>query len=231
MIVLIGIGIAVLIGLVIYFSWLAEKKRREALSQLATRMGLAYYPVDPLGIPALLAGIPMFCRGHSRLARNVLRGTVRSRDLILFDFKYTTTETRTDSKGRTSTRQVDHWFSACVHPLECPLPYLLIRPEGFFDKVADFFGFEDIDFESDEFSRKFRVKSDDRKFAYDVCHPRMMEWLLANRGWHLELVSGYLVVTAGERTWTPEEFTSAIDFALTFFDQIPQFVWKERLAR
>jgi hypothetical protein len=231
LIVLLGIlGIAV-IGAIAYFSWLAEKKRREALFALAVSLGCEYSIEDPLNIPSLLSNIKLFTQGHSREAKNVIRGKVAGRDVLAFDFKYETTETSTDSKGHTTTRDVDHWFSACLHPLECPLPYLMIRPEGFLDKVAGFFGFEDIDFESDEFSRKFQVKSDDRKFAYDVCHPRMMEWLLANRGWHIEFISGYMVLTTGEQTWTPESFRAAIDFTTTFLNQIPQFVWQDRMGR
>ena len=231
LIVLLGIlGIAV-IGAIAYFSWLAEKKRREALFALAVSLGCEYSIEDPLNIPSLLSNIKLFTQGHSREAKNVIRGKVAGRDVLAFDFKYETTETSTDSKGHTTTRDVDHWFSACLHPLECPLPYLMIRPEGLLDKVAGFFGFEDIDFESDEFSRKFQVKSDDRKFAYDVCHPQMMSWLLANAGnFSIELIDSSLVLTTGRR-WSTPEFHSALCFSARFFELIPEHVWREYRER
>jgi hypothetical protein len=224
--ILIIIGAIALIIVFAYLGHLAEKKRREALAALAASCGLTYSLEDPLDLPGRLGHIHAFNRGHDRKAKNVLEGTWQGREVVAFDFKYTTTETSTNSKGHTTTREVDHWFSACVHPLELSFPSLSIRPEGFFDKIGDFLGFDDIDFESDEFSRRFRVTSDDRKFAYDVCHPRMMEWLLARRGWHMELVGGCFVLTDGG-TWKPEKFRAALDFTAQFFAQIPEFVWRE----
>jgi len=43
------------------------------------------------------------------------------------------------------------------------------------------FGYQDINLESAEFSKTFCVRSPDKKFAYDVCNAKMMEYLLANR--------------------------------------------------
>jgi hypothetical protein len=204
-------------GVAAYFGYRAQQKRREALAQFAMLSGLSFDADDPFNLPGRLGHIDAFSRGHSREASNVLHGVYGTREVVAFDYEYVT--------GSGKDRHTYH-FSSCVHPLECRFPALMIRPEGFFDKVADFFGFEDIDFESDEFSRKFRVKSANRKFAYDVCHPQMMEWLLANRGWQLELVGGYFVLMTDER-WEPEKFRSALDFTVKFFEMIPEFVWRE----
>lgn len=66
-------------------------------------------------------------------------------------------------------------------------PELLIFREGWFSKLAQWLGYADIDFESAEFSRKFIVRSPDKKFAYDVCHAKMMEYLLRNDDLNLEM--------------------------------------------
>jgi len=223
--VLLIIGVIALVAVGAYLGWLWEKKRREALRKMAGALGLSFCGGDVHNLPWKLGHIHTFNRGHSQEAKNVVHGTYRGREIFAFDFKYTTTHTSTDSKGRTTTRNVNHRFSACVHPVECRFPGLAIRPEGIFDKVADFFGFDDIDFESDEFSRKFRVTSEDRKFAYDICHARMMEWLLTSRRWKIEMVGGYFVVH-NDRRWKPEEFHSAMSFTWKFFELIPDFVWR-----
>jgi len=207
----------VVAAVAVYLGWLWEKKRREALFQIAQLTGLSFDPRDPFNLPARLGHIDAFNRGHSQEASNVLHGEYGGRQVVAFDYRYVT--------GSGKNRHTYH-FSACLHPLECRFPGLAIRPEGLLDKVGDFLGFEDIDFESDEFSRSFRVKSDNRKFAYDVCHPQMMEWLLADRGWHLEFTGGYFVLTT-DRRWTPEMFRAAFDFTVKFFDMIPEFVWKQ----
>ena len=77
------------------------------------------------------------------------------------------------------------------------------------DKIAGALGFHDINFESSEFSRKFHIKCADKKFAYDVIHPRMMEFLLAaaQRG-DIEPVmiyGGCCLMTDGRTTWKADE--------------------------
>lgn len=59
--------------------------------------------------------------------------------------------------------------------------------EGIFSKIAQAVGYDDIDFESHEFSRKYCVRSRNKKFAYDICNPRMIEYLLANRDLTIEI--------------------------------------------
>jgi hypothetical protein len=88
--------------------------------------------------------------------------------------------------------------------LEQSFPELTIAPEGIFSKVAQAFGYDDIDFESHEFSRKFCVRSRDKKFAYDVCHARMIEYLLANNDLSIEIENSALAI-AYSGVLKPEE--------------------------
>jgi hypothetical protein len=53
-----------------------------------------------------------------------------------------------------------------------------MRSESLFDRVASWVGYEDINFESDEFSRRYHVACDDRRFAYDILHARLIDYLL-----------------------------------------------------
>ncbi len=75
-----------------------------------------------------------------------------------------------------------HSRSFALFQLDLParLPVLTISPERRKLAVYSELDYADISFESNVFSRKFRVKSNDKKFAYDVCHPRMIEYLLAH---------------------------------------------------
>jgi hypothetical protein len=40
------------------------------------------------------------------------------------------------------------------------------------------FGYGDIKFESAEFSKTFCLRTPDKKFAYDACNAKMIEYLL-----------------------------------------------------
>ena len=69
---------------------------------------------------------------------------------------------------------------------------LIIRPENFLDKIAEFVGFDDIDFELTEFSSKFYVKAPDRKWAYEVLHQATMEFLLESPRFTLEMAGPWV---------------------------------------
>ncbi|MGB0685928.1 MAG: hypothetical protein ACPGQD_07090, partial [Planctomycetota bacterium] len=85
-----------------------------------------------------------------------------------------------------------------VHP-PWQTPPLLIRPEGVWDKLKGAIGFDDIDFESVDFSNAYTVRSRDRKLAFDFCHTGMMEYLLAHRGTALELEGNTLALFVDRR--------------------------------
>ena len=68
------------------------------------------------------------------------------------------------------------------------LPPLSVDPENFLDRFVGRLTDNDIDLESEDFNRAFTVSCPDRKFASDVLHPQMMEFLLEHRqvGWRFE---------------------------------------------
>ena len=80
----------------------------------------------------------------------------------------------------------------------------------------------DIDFESEEFSRTFWVKGSDRKYVYDVVHPRMMRFLLDGPRPPVEIVDDGCLVLDGRSRWSPEEFRAWIRWADAFFDHWPE---------
>ena len=219
------IGIA-LVATIAYFSWLAEKKRREEMTALAAQLGLRFSAADDHSHDDEYAQFEIFRRGHSRVARNTLSGSLQLFEqdcrLLAGDFRYKVTS-GTGKNRRTTTYRFSYLIA---HP-PWQTPALLIRPEGVFDKIKGVFGFDDIDFESAEFSRKFYVKSSDKRFAYDVLHPRMMEFLLAERPPMIDIEDGALCLSAGSRRWDPARFRREIQFLQQFCEHWPRHLIKD----
>ncbi len=218
--------IVVVVGGVIAFgvySYLKAKKRREDLGRIAGELGLEFNAVDPLDIANRYEHLEPLAQGHNRRAYNVVHGQRDDNFITAFDYVYYTTQTSTDSQGKTTSREVAHYFSAVIFQMGTVFPPLFIRPENFLDKIASAVGFDDIDFESAEFSRRFFVKSGDKKFAYDVIHPRMMEYLLKQPGWTLQLEGVDFLIHTGAML-KPDEFAAGIHHAEAFLKQIPDFV-------
>ena len=161
----------------------AGKKRREAMQQLALRLGLRFSPEHDRYMADRYEFLNRLRQGSNRYAYNVLSGCYRDHEIKAFDYHYETHST--DSKGNRQTHH--HCFSFFILELGKAFPELTITKEGFFSKLAQTVGFDDIDFESHEFSRRFAVRSKDKKFAYDFCNARMIDYLLGHPDINIEV--------------------------------------------
>lgn len=218
--VLVMIVVAVLAVLAI-FGGLQERRRRDALAQLARKLGLSFSPGKNFSLPKQIAFIEGLRAGSNRYAFNVMEGDYRGYPALIFDFHY---ETKTQSKNGTSTHH--HYDSYCMlrHPLRSAALY--IYPETFMSRIGQAFGAADIDFESDEFSRAFVVKSPDKKLAYDLCHPRMMELLLKHRKLSVEIENG-LLATGYTGRMLPQSVESRLALVAEIRSHFPQYLLKE----
>jgi hypothetical protein len=201
----------------VVFSYLAAKKRREAMVAYAAGRGWRFEAEQPLLVDRFTG--PPFGLGFGRRAYNVLYGSHESRDLVSFDYEYKTQTTN----GKQTTTHV-HRFSVLGLSMGIHMPALSVDPENFLDRFVGRLTSNDIDLESEEFNRSFTVSCPDRKFASDVLHPQMMEFLLQHRqvGWRFEQDS-MLMVADGQRTPAQIDATIAVMDGIT--DRVPEFVW------
>lgn len=183
--------ILLVIGLAI-FSYLQEKKRREALQAIALQLGFSFSPDKDHSFADQYGFLNHMDDGSNRYACNIMQGTANDgSSCSIFDYHYETHST--DSKGRRTTHH--HYFSIFTLILPKSFPELEIKPEGLFSKLGQALGFDDIDFESMEFSKRYQVKSDDKKFAYDFCNAQMIDCLLRQQDLIIEVESNVLAIT------------------------------------
>lgn len=229
LVILVVGGFIALIGFVAYLSWKAEQKRRQELEALAHELGLRFHEGKDSDHDDEYEQFEIFRRGHSRVAMNTLSGALdlfaQRCEVRCGDFRYKVTR----SNGKSTSTTTYNFSYLIVHP-PWDTPPLLIRPEGLFDKIKGAFGFDDIDFESIEFSKKFYVQSGDKRFAYDVLHPRMMEFLLAQDPPMLDIEDGALCLSDGERRWDPAGFRHQIAFLRKFCELWPRHLVKDLQA-
>ena len=229
--VLMFAGVAALMVVIVIYSVRASRARKEAFASLAQQMGMVYTPQADRSHDDRYPQFEVFRRGSRRAAYNTISGDC---DLptgtgfaVMGDYRYTT-ESGT-GKDRKSTTH--HFSYLIVHLPHLSTPDLDIRPENLFDKIAGVFSDTDIDFESEEFSRKFHVACADRKFAYDICHPRMMEFLLASRPPAVDVERGAVCLTGGAGLWKPEQFEQQLGWFTAFLELWPEHVVRDLEAR
>ncbi len=214
------IAFVLLIAVAGYFSHLAAKKRREEMHALAGNLGLTYDPENDYSFDERYAFIRKLCQGNNRYGFNILRGIYKNQHVYAFDYHYETKST--DSKGKRTTHH--HYFSFFILHFDGNFPELLISREGFFSKIGQFFGFDDIDFESAEFSRKFLVQSPNKKFAYDICHSQMIEYILANGDLNIEIERDVLTLFFSRRL-EPDQIKYNLDRLITVRDLFPEYLF------
>lgn len=203
----------ILIALIsVVVSLYSAAQRRKALEQLCVMHGWTFSVSDHIGLTCW-NGFGCLCAGYSQQAYNVMQGRYGSLRFCAFDYRYTT--------GSGKSRQT-HCFSAVTVEGQYPLKKMLIRPEGLGDRLAGMLGFEDIDFEWEEFNRAFYVKAEDKAAAYDVISQKMMEYLMLNRGWYIEISGRYMIVHNG--VLDPDGFLRALSFCDGFFKQLPGYL-------
>lgn len=202
-----------------------EMRRRAELAAWARRRGWSFAADRSTGLPRSYRQFELFRRGDDRYAWNVATGEFPIGDdrfdAVVADYHYE--ESSGSGKDRHTT---SYDLSFALLRLPFAVPDLHIRREGFFDKVKAAFGFDDIDFESEEFSRRFHVQSPDKRFAYDVVSPAMMEFLLErDRPPAIELADGHLLLVDGRsRRWSVREIEAMLAFADAFFSRWPRHV-------
>jgi hypothetical protein len=219
---IIPIVIALFIAIIV-MGILAERRRRQALAAWAASKGLRFRPGKNRSIDNRFPAFKCLRSGSNRYGQYLMEGDWGGRSLLAFDYHYETYSR--DSKGRRQTHH--HQFSCAIVGSDVPLQSLHIRPESFFDKITEFFGFDDIDFESAEFSRKFHVKAADRRWAFDVIHQRTMEFLLDMPRFTIQFDCGCVLVHRSSR-FSPEEFATAAEVASGILDRLPEYIVRQQ---
>jgi hypothetical protein len=215
-------GFIVLFAVVAIIGYIQAKRRRKAMKKLARSLGLLFHPGRDHRMDDRFGAFSCLHKGSRRYAFNVLHGTYHERQLLAFDYHYETYST--GSKGQRRTNH--HYFSAVIIDVGLPLKPLFIRPEGFFDKVTEFFGYDDIDFELNEFSRQFYVKAEDKKWAFDVIHQSTMEFLLGVPKFKLQFAGSFVIAYRGSR-FGIEDFHQAIGVIEGIVERFPDYLVRE----
>jgi len=212
--VAIAMGLAVFIPLAIWWS----VKRRRAIEAWAAQKGLTVLLGRDSRFDDRYPAFDCLRRGHGRYAYNIVEGEWNGRRLSAFDYRYVT------GSGK---NQQTHHFSATILGSRVPLKPLRIRTENVFDRVTEFFGVDDIDFESAEFSREFHVRAPDKRWAYDVLHQRTLEFLLAMPRFSIEFDESNAIAWRDRRFYVGT-FEAAISVVEGVLDRLPEYVVRQQ---
>ncbi len=203
----------------VWLCWYLRKKRRKELALAARQLGLSYAPADPFDCLSL--PFALLQRGDGRGVENVLWGTWQGMPVRAFDYWYY--DEHRDSKGRRS--RTYHGFSCAVTEVEAACSPLRLERENLLTRLADHLALRDLEFESEEFNRRFNVTGQDRRFAHAFVDARMMAWLLTVPGeLSFEVCGRWLLCYSRRRA--PFDLVPLLGTLQGFRERVPRVVFE-----
>jgi hypothetical protein len=202
---------------VVYYQHQRKLERQRRFRSLAFDQGLDFSLDDPFD--TLAEPFSLLQKGDGRGVENVMWGFWHELEIRAFDYWYY--EESSDSNGHRSKSYSR--FDCVIALVDASCPQLQISEESVFTRLADALTFRDIEFESEEFNRRFNVKGADERFATALCDARMMEWLLARgEGYAFEVIGDRLLCWC--KRVAPAEMVHLLGTAKTFRERIPAVV-------
>ncbi|HEX2144617.1 MAG TPA: hypothetical protein VHG10_08930 [Glycomyces sp.] len=192
----------------------ARQRRIAECAGWAAHHGFQYWPEEPSAL--LMTSQPPFDMGHSHHALDVFRGTYKQTHLHFFQYRFTT------GSGKESQT---HNYQVVAISLPAARPILDVGHENALTRRFD----KDIEFENQAFNDKFKIESASPRFAYDVIHPRTMEWMLADPRAHVTRwrFEGSWLMTFRKGSLNVNEVFYFADFLHQVLAQVPKHVWSD----
>lgn len=165
-----------LLALVVYLADYLEKKRREALEQVARSLGMSFSAELPEGIRSRLlqAGFELFQRSGARFYNSMFKRLNDGTEIAIFDYSWKA------SRRRRRRREREYYFSVFwAYCEDLRLPHFWLHPEvPLFHDVAKAFGMQDINFENHpDFSRRYLLRGEDEAKIRLRFHPSFLNFL------------------------------------------------------
>jgi len=165
-----------------------EKREIASLQTAARALGLNYHSEFKLN-PAL-AKNPALQRGFMPMVKDVLAGSYRDIETIIFKYEY----------EKLSSDYPDHYFRTAVvfFDPQVKLPEFYLKPQSLGGRI---FKKKDIDFEEDpKFSKRYYLTGKDPKAIRNVFAVQQRQALVESKNkWAIGSAEGYVVIYADDK--------------------------------
>jgi hypothetical protein len=206
------------IALVAYLQYAARQRRVREVAALAQRTGFSFTRDDVERVVDM--PFKLFGEGDGRKVELVMSGTHDGRPLRIFDYWYYDES----SNGQNSRSRSYHRFTCGLLTLPVACPPLRLTHEDLLTRIGSHLGLHDVEFEYDEFNRRFRVKCNEQKFAFALFDGQMMQWLLDADSFESVEVVGPWVLLA-RKTLDPAHWLDLGAWLDQFHTRVPPVVY------
>jgi len=206
--VIIPVFFAIFIPVLVYaIIW--NRRRSGALAKIADTLGFDFDDGRDHAVAEKWNFLPgLDSKNPNRYAYQVLRGQCSGHSIVIFDHH--------------SGKENDPDQTFLILNLPMALPALTIRP---ISKSTAPWQYNPIPFESDEFNQAFTVESENRKFAYDVCHAQMMAFYLSARPRLTTLIKQNALALCADDLLPAKDFQQSIVQLIKIRSLLPDYLF------
>jgi hypothetical protein len=227
--------IALIVAIVCGIVYLV-KKRRQDLELVARQLKLDFFPKGDGSIAPMLSNLEFFMYGERCDVSNLMRGQVKRNGkpvtVAIFDYSYIICKRRStefsfneDSVSIESNSDTETFCQTVLvfYDESLDLPGFSLRPEHLWDKLANFAGYEDINFDRfPAFSKGYRLLSNQVDDIRNLFQPNLIKFYETNKIC-TEAIGPYLLVfpfphkhqnsslTMGDKTFTKSQYLQPKD--------------------
>jgi hypothetical protein len=210
-------------------------RRRDEVATMAAEQELQFYPAK---LPSLLGSLfsdideTYPCYELITLLQDfdpIRQGTIDSAANFVVGESPHGTFYAMDYKRRPAKRNPLRLPEIGIAALRLPINLEPIDFQFFFDfdMTRSLLGMPRVLFECAEFNEHCHVSCQDRKFAFDLVHPELIDFLMPEPFTRLQII-GPLVVATQEGYFTAGELVEVRRNLERFVELIPEYLWQDR---
>lgn len=199
----------------IVISIVLDRKRTEAIKQLAATMGFDYREHPQTYLPNTIWQFDLFNKGRNRRLKHLIQGTQEEAIVSVSDYQYTT--------GTQKNRTTHNQTVVFIESDRLNLPNFLLVPENIFHKVGNVFGYKDIDFDSHpEFSSQYLLKGTDEESIRSLFHDGILNIYQRHPGTSTEGLDTLLIYYRKGQRFKPDQWQNLLNEAIEAYEQFSQ---------
>ncbi|MEA3514881.1 MAG: hypothetical protein U9R34_05360 [Nanoarchaeota archaeon] len=161
-------AIAALVGIIIYLVYQHEKKRIQALEDVAMRNGFSFN--QKMDQDIILGDFKIFNKGSSKKSSNLMKGTKSGIKWTIFEYRFTT--------GGGKNSNTEKQTVAIAKLKNTQLPNFFLGRKNIFHKIGSKFGYKYIDFDQHPvFSNNYLLRGEDEQAIRKVFNSNILIYL------------------------------------------------------
>ncbi len=210
---LIVTGIIAVIGIIIWAAWFYEKKRSEALENIANSLNFSFKRKCDNSLILNHDHFDLFTKGRAKKVSNLMTGSSGDMNISIADYKYTV------GSGKNSTTYSQTIL--IVESAHLNLPPFTLSPENIFHKIGGIFGYKDIDFTSNpKFSKQYLLRGEDEDSIRETFNDEVLEFYEKDKTLNTEGNSNEFIYYRASKRISPKEIQAFLQEGINLYGHL-----------